>query len=372
MENNILIKTKKSNKSILGKLLYLLFIWVACFGQSLVFGQPSDSGAPACQLFEDFETRGNISHNCFNKIIKSGVAQVGNNSTMLGISHGTPKVVTGCTSAYDPDPFSRGLNLAAAGTNGCGDGVWFETELTPEKNYLLTFDVVPKPGIAPNTDGVIVLNIAAAVGLQDLNNNNTCNSLCQGSLQNGIFMEHAGQVNVSELPSLGGHCTSVRLHFQPAQYFTQLLFYSEVLNSNTFLGNLMLDNICLVEWSSPQVGGETPTEQIRVAIKENNNSLLIPQKRMPSNGQPEVNVYPNPSNGKFYVEVPSGLLSLGQGLELCLRDLNGQLIYKQEIAGSTELINLNKQINNGAGAYILTVADGGKILLNEMVIIGQN
>ena len=65
----------------------------------------------------------------------------------------------------------------------------------------------------------------------------------------------------------------------------------------------------------------------------------------------EIKLYPNPNDGQFYLEIPEQLTN--QQIEIF--DLNGRLVFKQELNATLNLIQTEKLAR---GSYYLKINNG--------------
>ena len=72
-----------------------------------------------------------------------------------------------------------------------------------------------------------------------------------------------------------------------------------------------------------------------------------------------LSVYPNPSNGSFYLNGP-----VTNGAQLIITDLSGKTVYTQVLDGSAELL----QTDLAAGMYHLVILGGDETFHTSLVI----
>ena len=76
-----------------------------------------------------------------------------------------------------------------------------------------------------------------------------------------------------------------------------------------------------------------------------------------------INIYPNPSNGIFYVNVPE----VGQNTQVTVTSITGATIYKQVLTSTSTQINLSNKLLTGI--YLVTVTEGGQNKATSKLII---
>ena len=79
-----------------------------------------------------------------------------------------------------------------------------------------------------------------------------------------------------------------------------------------------------------------------------------------------INVYPNPSQGKFSVQFKS---EADQHIRLCLRSLTGQVILQSEVAEINGAYSTTIEAGNLAkGVYILQIRNGSGVETRKLEV----
>lgn len=88
-----------------------------------------------------------------------------------------------------------------------------------------------------------------------------------------------------------------------------------------------------------------------------------PPKEMKAN---ELLIYPNPSKGNFSIEIN---MPGKEKAELIISDINGRIVYSEQIAESNEKITKQVDLSKyGKGMYSIRVNKGGKVIIENVVV----
>jgi uncharacterized repeat protein (TIGR03803 family) len=86
-----------------------------------------------------------------------------------------------------------------------------------------------------------------------------------------------------------------------------------------------------------------------------------------------VNIYPNPSNGSFVIEIPSLTLPQGKGTLVQVYDVNGKMVLTQTINPETSSGQAGKTIIDASslneGVYNISLQSSGGVLNKRLVIV---
>jgi len=91
--------------------------------------------------------------------------------------------------------------------------------------------------------------------------------------------------------------------------------------------------------------------------------IAIPITSLEDLKDEQVKVYPNPSEGIFFIEIPEMAVKT---LQAKVYDINGLEVYSQSFENTTNKIALNL-INMSSGKYVLRLQIGGKIVVKQLI-----
>ncbi len=77
----------------------------------------------------------------------------------------------------------------------------------------------------------------------------------------------------------------------------------------------------------------------------------------------EISIYPNPSEGKFYIE--PGKKNSSSNYELLIKDINGKIIYKNKLNKDKKFIDLK---GTAPGTYFLEIRDNNTKIIKPLII----
>ncbi|RLD83852.1 MAG: hypothetical protein DRJ10_02675, partial [Bacteroidetes bacterium] len=80
-------------------------------------------------------------------------------------------------------------------------------------------------------------------------------------------------------------------------------------------------------------------------------------------GENKVSIYPNPSNGKFFVSFDN--LNLNKGLDIFIKDIHGKSIYKGKLDDNKKMVDLS---GFSKGTYFLEIYEGNNKIVKIVVI----
>jgi hypothetical protein len=79
----------------------------------------------------------------------------------------------------------------------------------------------------------------------------------------------------------------------------------------------------------------------------------------------KIKLYPNPSNGKFKIELAD---IASNNVEIFIFDLPGRLIYSENINIYSNKLNKELRLSLKTGAYIVKIKDGMNIYTKKLMI----
>lgn len=104
---------------------------------------------------------------------------------------------------------------------------------------------------------------------------------------------------------------------------------------------------------------------IVMASSSSEGDKVIEYKMKGSSDNMNLNVFPNPSDGNFTIELD---LKKGEEADVRVMDSSGKVVYKVKVSG-IEKHNLKVKLKKpSAGAYVIVVEQGGKILKLKTII----
>lgn len=134
----------------------------------------------------------------------------------------------------------------------------------------------------------------------------------------------------------------------------------------TMVSNKNADNKIINKTYTFEPSAEGYVVYIKTSYQKNLTSWYIGQTPVGIDEVKEgisINIYPNPSSGIFYVNVPE----VGQNTQVTVTSITGATIYKQVLTSTSTQINLSNKLSTGI--YLVTVTEGGQNKATSKLII---
>ncbi|RLD78132.1 MAG: hypothetical protein DRJ10_10845, partial [Bacteroidetes bacterium] len=148
----------------------------------------------------------------------------------------------------------------------------------------------------------------------------------------------------------------------------KLTLSAKLLNGNSLPNWLLFNNLTNV-FSGIATTVEvheielTATDKAGVSVSTNFKLTVSAATGFEMLSENTVSIYPNPSNGKFYVA--SDNLNLNTGLDIFIKDIHGKSVYNGKLNTNKEMIDLSRL---SSGTYFLEINEGNTKIVKTIVI----
>ncbi len=125
--------------------------------------------------------------------------------------------------------------------------------------------------------------------------------------------------------------------------------------NNTFSGNAVQVDEYIIELTATDKSGVSVFTNFKLSVYSATGIELLDKNA--------VSVYPNPSNGKFYVATDKNVQN--KELDLLVKDIHGKSVYKGKLDSNNKFINLS---GFARGTYFIEIYEGNNKIVKTVVI----
>lgn len=279
----------------------------------------------------------------------------------LAITHGTPRIVNnGCGAS------NAALFLNSNGGN-CGEGITLDYNFQANTPYRIVLKTLVTTLPPPGTLGSYSLNLMAVnqVGAATGNCDNVCSQLAPAPTGQSLQIS---QLNYTSLGA-NGNCISTVLSFTSNANYTRLYLHptSTVPVGEVQVG-LIIDDICIERQCGnppfvPYFTNDDPSNFIAQDLGNTTQAGMVPG----------LSIWPNPSSGKFSIELKGYENSIETGDELFVNVYNayGQMVFSQPMDGDSRLASFELGQQHGNGFYLVSLMKNGQRIDVKRLVVSR-